>query len=60
MTKHTQPSLDWEDVYDLQFAPCKKCGRCVKSPCHDDEGFYTEGPWDFACDMHFRPWKYDI
>lgn len=28
---------------------CRQCGRVVKSPCHDAEGYHMAGPWDFAC-----------
>lgn len=33
--------------------PCKKCGRTVKSPCDDYEGYRTAGPWDTFCADYF-------
>lgn len=55
MTRRDQDHIGWEDVYDLQFEPCRKCGRCVKAPCNDAEGYHTEGPWDYSCQYIFYP-----
>ncbi len=40
------------------YEPCRKCGRKVKSPCHDAEGYHTEGPWDFSCEGIFYPHRF--
>lgn len=39
-----------EAAFKEALEPCRACGRKVTSPCHDYEGYYTEGPWDSACE----------
>jgi len=39
---------------ELTYEPCRKCGRQVKTPCHDWDGLNEGGPWDFACADLFR------
>jgi hypothetical protein len=34
--------------------PCRKCGRLVKSPCHDLDGYREAGPWDGSCRDQFE------
>lgn len=43
----------------MTYEPCRKCGRRVPSPCHDDEGYHEGGPWDFACKGYFYPERCD-
>lgn len=32
------------------YTPCRMCKRKVASPCHDAQGYYENGPWDFSCE----------
>lgn len=36
------------------YPPCKACGRKVKTPCNDAEGYYGSGPWDGSCEEVIR------
>lgn len=36
------------------YEPCRACGRKVKTPCHDAEGYYEGGPWDGSCEEVIR------
>lgn len=38
-----------DEVALLKLPKCKACGRHVKHPCDDAEGYHMNGPWDFSC-----------
>jgi len=39
------------------YEACHACGRKVKVPCHDFNGFHESGPWDFSCEDRLRAAK---
>ena len=48
----------WHEIHAPETTKCRACGRWVKHPCHDAEGYYTEGPWDYSCEGVFEPNRY--
>lgn len=43
---------------------CSKCSRFVPHACevpnNPDRCMQADGPWDFACDEFYNPWKYQL